>query len=87
MISDTRKNPYEPCLGIDAVQFGGFDQGIGDGCGLAAALGADEEVVLPAQSHAADSTLRTIIVKLEGTVFQISAHLLHTAKSIPDRLG
>ena len=33
----------EPSLGIDAVQLGGLDQGVGDGRRSAAARGADEE--------------------------------------------
>ena len=31
--------------GIISTIFGRFDQGIGDGCGLTACLGADEEIV------------------------------------------
>lgn len=54
MVGDLGEDPCEPGLGIDAVQFGGFDQGIGDSRGRAATLGADKEVILPAQSHAAD---------------------------------
>ena len=37
MISDFGENPCEPSLWIYAVEFGGFDQGIGDSRGLAAA--------------------------------------------------
>jgi hypothetical protein len=34
-------------VGIDGVELGRLDQGVGDGGGLAARFGADEEVVLP----------------------------------------
>jgi hypothetical protein len=36
----------EPGVGIDGIELCGLDQGLGDGSGLAACLGADEEVVL-----------------------------------------
>ena len=58
MTDDSGEYPSDLGLGIDAVELGGFDQGIGDGRSLSAALGADEEVnfkvVLQTQSHAAD---------------------------------
>ena len=36
MVSDVSKDPREPCLGIDLVELGGFDDSIGDGHSLAA---------------------------------------------------
>lgn len=38
-------------MGIDGVELGRFDQGVGDGSGVAARLGADEEVVLPPEGQ------------------------------------
>jgi hypothetical protein len=37
VVSDAGKNIGQPCLRVDAVQFGGFDQCIGDCSSLAAA--------------------------------------------------
>lgn len=54
MVGDSDEHPSELGLEVHAVALGSFDQGIGDGCSLSAALGADEEVVLQTQSHAAD---------------------------------
>ena len=53
VVSDAGKGISKPGLRIDAVQFGGFDQGVGDGCGFAAGLRSGEEVVLAAQSDGA----------------------------------
>jgi len=38
-------------VGIDGVELGRFDQGVGDGGGFAACLGADEEIVLAAEGQ------------------------------------
>ncbi len=38
VVGDAFQNPCEPYLRIDLVQLGGFDQGEGDGHGIAAAL-------------------------------------------------
>ena len=36
MVCDLGKDPCEPGLGIDTVELGGLNEGIGDGRGLAA---------------------------------------------------
>lgn len=41
----------EPGVGINGVELGGFDQGVGDGGGFAACLGADEEVVFAPEGN------------------------------------
>ena len=38
MVGDTLQNPSEPCLWINAVEFGGFDQSEGDGHGVSTTL-------------------------------------------------
>lgn len=38
VVCDTFQNPCEPCLWIDLVQLGGFNQGEGDSHGVSAAL-------------------------------------------------
>ena len=44
-ISDLGENPFQPCLGIDAIEPGGLNEGIGDGRGLTATPGADKETI------------------------------------------
>ena len=63
----------EPGLRIDAVQFGGFDQGVGDGCGFFAGLRAAEEVVLAAQSDGAHRAFGGVVVDLEDAVIEIAS--------------
>ena len=36
VVGDLCEDPIEPCLGIDDIKFGGFDQRIGDCRGVAA---------------------------------------------------
>jgi len=49
VLGDAAEEVGEPGLGVNVVELGGFDQGVGDGGGLAAALRADEEPVFAAQ--------------------------------------
>ena len=63
---------------------GGFDQGVGDGGGIAAGLRSDEEVVLAAQG---DGPHGGIIVDLQDAVIKVGAHPRHSAKGIADSSG
>lgn len=42
VIRDTGQGVGEPGMGIDGVELGCFDQGVGDGGGLSTCLGTDE---------------------------------------------
>jgi hypothetical protein len=44
VIGDAAEDVGQPCLRIDAVEFGRLDQGVGNGRRLAATLGADKEI-------------------------------------------
>ena len=46
MVGDLGEDPCEPVLGIDTVELGGPNEGIGDGRGLTATFGAHKEVIL-----------------------------------------
>ena len=46
MVCDLGEDPCEPGLGIDTVELGGLNEGIGDGRGLAATFGAHKEEIL-----------------------------------------
>lgn len=51
VIGDSAKHPRQPSLGIDVVQLGGFDKGIGDRHAFAPALGACKHPILAACSR------------------------------------
>ena len=51
----------EPGVGVDAVELGGFDQGVGCGGGAAASLRADKQVVLAAKGRAAHGAFGWVV--------------------------
>ena len=51
MVGDLGKDPCEPGLGIDTVELGGLNEGIGDGRGFAATFGAYKQVIFTSQSQ------------------------------------
>jgi hypothetical protein len=60
VIGDATEDVGEPGLWVDGVQLRCFDQGIGGRGRLAAALGADEKVVLAADGN------RAVILPMSG---------------------
>ena len=51
VVSEAAEDIREPGLRVDVVELGGLDQGVGDGCGIAATLGADEEEIRAAEGN------------------------------------
>ena len=87
VIRDAAKNVSEPSLRIDAVEFGGFDQTIGDGRRLSTALGSHEEIIFPAQTDGSHGSLSRIVVELQKAVIEPWSQLLHSNQGIADGLG
>jgi hypothetical protein len=77
----------EPSLWIDAIQFGGFDQVVGDASGFASGLRSDEQVVFAAQSDRSHGTFGGIIVDLQDAMIEVGAHPCHSSQGIADRCG
>ncbi len=50
MVGNAGEHVGEPALRVDAVEFGGFDQGVGNGRGLAGAFEAHEQIFPPARA-------------------------------------
>ncbi len=71
-------------MGIDSVELGRFDQRVGDGGGLAASFGADEEVVLAAQGDGAHATFGGIVVQFQDAIFEVGALAFHAGQAISD---
>ena len=86
MVSDPGKDIRQPCLRIDAVQLGGFDQGIGDrGC-LPAAFRTDKQVIFTPEGHTAHRSFGCVVVQFQNAVIEVVAHLRHACQRIADRL-
>ena len=71
-------------VGIDGVELGGFDQGVGDGGGLAARLGADEEVVLSPEGDGAHATFGDVVVEFQHAVVEIWAQAFYPGQGVAD---
>jgi hypothetical protein len=56
----------------------GLDQGVGDGGRLAAAFGADEEKILPAQRDRLHRPFRRVVVRLQAAMVEVGPQLPHT---------
>ena len=71
-------------MGIDGVEFGRFDQGVGDGGSLAACLGTDEEIVLPPQGNGAHAAFGGVVIEFQDAVVEVGAQALHAGQGISD---
>jgi len=70
MILDAFQDPSEPRFRINAVEFAGLNQSIGDGGGFTARFRAHEEIILTAQRHRPDGAFGGVIVQLQEAVIQ-----------------
>ena len=69
MIGDAGEQVGEVLLRVDAVELGGFDQGIERGA-FAAGIGAGEQVIFAADGDAAQRPLGGIVVELQAAVVE-----------------
>jgi hypothetical protein len=77
----------EPGVGIDGVELGGFDQGVGDGGGFAACLGAHEEVVPASEGDAAHAEFGGVVIDLKDAVVEVGAQAFHPGQGVSDCCG
>lgn len=87
MIGDAGENPGQPRLRINTVHFGGFDQGIGDGRGLATTRRADEGEVLAPDGHGLHGAFRRVVVDLQDAMIEVGPQFPDPGQGIADRLG
>ena len=87
VIGDAAKDVGQPGLRIDAVELGGLDQGVGDRSTPAAALGANEQIILPAQSHGFHRALGAVVVDLQAAMLEIGPQTWQAGQGVADRLG
>jgi hypothetical protein len=72
MVGDAGQHVSEIRFGVEAVDFGRANQAVDRGGALAASIGAGEQVVLAAQSDAAQSTI--------GGIVSLDAAVVHVAQ-------
>lgn len=77
----------EPYFGIDVVELGDLDQGVGDGGRPTAGFLTDEDTILPHQGNGPHPGLGGIVVELEPAVVKIGAHALHAGRAVAEFLG
>ena len=70
MIGDAAQHISEPGLGVDAVEFGGGDQGVDCGRALAAAIGTGEPPSPASQSNTTQRTLSGIVRHADAAVVE-----------------
>jgi hypothetical protein len=73
VVCDAAQGIGEPGLRIDAVQLGGLNHCIDDGCGFAATFRSDEHVIFATYGDAAHGLFGCVVVEFKEPVIQISA--------------
>lgn len=87
MVGDIGENTAQPGLGIDVVEFGCLDQGVGDGGGFAAALRTGEQPIFTADGDAPHAALGGVVVDLQEAVIEIGPKPLDAGQGVADRLS
>lgn len=55
-------------MGIDGVELGRFDEGVGDCGSFAARFGVDKEVILPSEGYGVHAEFGGIVLELKNAV-------------------
>src|SRR3954453_21056036 len=74
-------------VGLDIIELRGLDEGGDGGPTCPAAVGAGEEMVLPAERNGSDRSLDGIVVELDPAVLEEPAKSVPAGERIADRLG
>src|SRR5512134_3341918 len=67
------ENVAEPGFRVAAVEPGGFEQGVEGRSAFAAAVGAGEEIVLPAEGQQPNLSFGGVVVDLQPTIVEVAA--------------
>lgn len=87
MLGNASEHIGEPGLRIDIVQAGGLDQGVEDGCALAAAIGSAKQPGLPSERHAAQGAFGGIVGQADLAVLKEASEGVPAAQHVVDRFG
>jgi hypothetical protein len=63
VVCNAGQNIHQPCLGINLVQLGGFNQSEGDCHGIAAALSTSKHPILAAYSDELHGAFGGVVIK------------------------
>ena len=75
---------FEPCVGVNALEFAGSQQGVNHGGSLCTVVAACEKVIFAAQCYGSDLIFDEIIIDFELSVEDIAAQFLPTAQAVFD---
>ena len=87
VVRDAADGGGKPCERICGVALGRFDQGVGDGRGFAAYLGADEGVVLSPEGDGAHAAFGRVVVEFKDAVVEVWAQAVHARQRLSDCSG
>lgn len=84
---DGGERGWQPCLGIDAVHFAGFDQRCDDGPVFGSGIMTCEEGVLAVQRDGAAGAFDGVVVALDAAVGQEAAKAIAVFGDVDGRLA
>jgi len=87
MLGNARKDVGEPCLRIDVVELGGYDQSRHDRGTLGTAIGSGEQPGLAAEGKAAQGSFSCVVGQADPAVVDEAGEPIPTLEHIVDRLG
>ena len=76
VVGDLAQDPREPSLRINFIELGGFDEGVGDSHGFAAALRTREHPIFAANGHRLHGSLGGVVVQFQEAVVRDRVVLL-----------
>src|SRR5512147_1129659 len=77
----------EPGFRVEAIELGGFEQGVEGRSAFAAAVGAGEEIVLPAEGQRPNLSFGGVVVDLQPTVVEVAAQRRPVVAGVADGGG
>ena len=63
MVRNSREGISQPCLRVNAVEFGRLDQGIGDGSRFAATLRSHKQIVFAFKGYRSHGSFGGVVIK------------------------
>jgi hypothetical protein len=87
VIGDAGEHVAEPGFRVEAVELGGFDQGVEGRSAITAGVGAGEEVVLPAEGQRPDLPFGGVVVDLQPPVVEVAAERRPEGAGVADGGG